>query len=230
MAARRLVDEIETDHCAEGDNQAVPCRPGVRRVFGPPRASGRILSHSGRCTDACLSPDCYCFERCCAVPRPNDVQRKSPAPTRPVLSRRQANHPIKYPGAEAGRLRLIAAPRQVSSRAAGHRKRLHSRGNIGRADAASASRRGFIETCLCGLARKQAHSLREEVEERAHRGNHSTPRRENRVHDSHVSLQRRQQPDESATLQIVRNGETWNKDCTNPLQRCAPQREQIVRA
>src|SRR3984957_14952736 len=80
------------------------------------------------------------------------------------------------------------------------------------------------------LAREQPHSLREEVEERAHRGNHSAPRRENRVHDSHVSLERRQQSDERAALQIVRNGETWDKDCTNPLQRRASQREEIVRA
>jgi hypothetical protein len=45
-----------------------------------------------------------------------------------------------------------------------------------------------------------------------------------------VSLQRRQQSDERAALQIVRNGEMWDKDCTNPLQRRAPQREEIVRA
>src|ERR1700731_4991455 len=82
----------------------------------------------------------------------------------------------------------------------------------------------------CALAREQADSLREDVEERAHRGNHSAPRRENRVHDSHVSLQRRQQSDERAALQIVRNGEMWDKDCTDPLQRRAPQREEIVRA
>jgi hypothetical protein len=75
---------------------------------------------------------------------------------------------------------------------------------------------------LCWLAREQAHSLCEEVEERAHRGNHSAPRRENRVHDSHVSLQRRQQSDERAALQIVRNGEMWDKECTNPLQRSSP--------
>src|SRR6266481_9788794 len=85
-------------------------------------------------------------------------------------------------------------------------------------------------TARCELAREQADSLREKVEERAHRGNHSAPRRENRVHDSHVSLQRRQQSDERAALQIVRNGEMWDKDCTNPLQRRAPQREEIVRA
>src|SRR6266481_1254166 len=85
-------------------------------------------------------------------------------------------------------------------------------------------------TARCELAREQADSLREKVEERAHRGNHSATPRENRVHDSHVSLQRRQQSDERAALQIVRNGEMWDKDCTNPLQRRAPQREEIVRA
>jgi hypothetical protein len=49
------------------------------------------------------------------------------------------------------------------------------------------------------------------------------------MHDSHVSLQRRQRPDERAALQIVRNGEMWDKGCTNPSQRRAPQRKEIVR-
>ena len=87
-----------------------------------------------------------------------------------------------------------------------------------------------VDDCLVPLARGQADTLRERVEERAHRGNHSAPRRENSVHDSDVSLERRQQPDERAALQIVRNEETRNQDCTDPLQRRAPQREQIVNA
>jgi hypothetical protein len=43
-----------------------------------------------------------------------------------------------------------------------------------------------------GSARQQATSLcslREEIEKRAHRGNHAAPRRENSVHDSGVSLE-----------------------------------------
>ena len=80
------------------------------------------------------------------------------------------------------------------------------------------------------LAREQADGLREEVQERAHRGNHSAPRRENSVHDSDVRLQRRQQSNERAALQIVRNEQVRHESCTNPLQRRAPQREQIVRA
>ena len=66
------------------------------------------------------------------------------------------------------------------------------------------------------LAREQADSLREEIEERAHRGNHSAPRRENRVYDSDVSLQRWQQSDQRAALQIFRDEEMWDKDCANP--------------
>ncbi len=50
------------------------------------------------------------------------------------------------------------------------------------------------------------------------------------MHDSDVSLQRGQQSDECAALQIVRNDEVWDKDCTNPLQCRAAQREEIVRA
>jgi len=51
---------------------------------------------------------------------------------------------------------------------------------------------------------------------------HPTPGWENSVHDSRVSLEARQQSDKRAALQIVRNEEARNKDCTNPLQpKCA---------
>jgi hypothetical protein len=50
------------------------------------------------------------------------------------------------------------------------------------------------------------------------------------VHDSGVNLQRWQQSDERAALQIVRNEEKWDKDRTDPLERRTPQREEIVRA
>ena len=50
------------------------------------------------------------------------------------------------------------------------------------------------------------------------------------MHDSDVALERRQQSDERAALQIVRNEETRDQDCANPLQRRTPQREEIVRA
>jgi len=43
-----------------------------------------------------------------------------------------------------------------------------------------------------------------------------------------MGLERRQQSDGRAALQIIRNEETWDKDCTNPLQRRMPQREEIV--
>jgi len=49
------------------------------------------------------------------------------------------------------------------------------------------------------------------------------------VHASRVSLEGRQQSNERAALQIVRNEEARDKDCTNPLQRRTPQREEIVR-
>ena len=50
------------------------------------------------------------------------------------------------------------------------------------------------------------------------------------MHDSGLSLQRREQPDERAVLHIFRNEEKRDKDRTDPLQRRAPQREEIVRA
>jgi hypothetical protein len=51
-------------------------------------SNGRVLGHSGRRTDACLSPDCYCFERCCALPRAKGLCRKPLAPARPIFSSR----------------------------------------------------------------------------------------------------------------------------------------------
>ena len=50
------------------------------------------------------------------------------------------------------------------------------------------------------------------------------------MHDSNVSLQRRQQSDERAALQVVRNEEKRDKDRADPLERRTPQREEIVRA
>jgi hypothetical protein len=59
----------------------------------------------------------------------------------------------------------------------------------------------------CELAREQADSLREQIEEAAHRRDHSAPRRENSVHDSDVNLERWQQSDQRAVLQVVGNEE-----------------------
>jgi hypothetical protein len=50
------------------------------------------------------------------------------------------------------------------------------------------------------------------------------------VHGSDVCLQRRQQSNQRAALQIVRNEEVQHKDSTNPLQRRLPQRREVVRA
>src|SRR5258708_11234712 len=54
------------------------------------------MANVGGHTDACLSHSCYCFERSCALPRPNDLRRRS-LPECPVFSRRQTAHPIKCP-------------------------------------------------------------------------------------------------------------------------------------
>src|SRR5580704_8691389 len=66
--------------------------------------------------------------------------------------------------------------------------------------------------------RANHESFRQDIEERANRGDHPTPGRENSVHESGVSLERRQQSDERTALQILRNDETRDKDCTNPKQ------------
>jgi hypothetical protein len=64
--------------------------------------------------------------------------------------------------------------------------------------------------------RRNRESFREGIEERADRGHHPTPGRKNSVHQSGVSFERRQQSDQRAALQIRRNDEMRDKDCTNP--------------
>jgi hypothetical protein len=83
---------------------------------------------------------------------------------------------------------------------------------------------------VCELAWEQADSLREEIEERAYGRYHSAPRWENGVHNPDVNLERRQEANERAGLQILGNEKMRHKGRADPLQRRVPQCREIVRA
>src|ERR1700722_4704709 len=74
-------------------------RSGLVRCSGTStrRAPAAFMANVGIHAHGCLSRSCYCFERACALPRPNELRRRLLPPECPVCSRRQTARPIKCP-------------------------------------------------------------------------------------------------------------------------------------